>query len=77
MCSSDLRLFDRLAARGFCVAAAGMTLPNDASIGLHSAMGFEPVGVFRHIGYKHGRWHDVAWMQRELAPAPDSPRDPR
>jgi phosphinothricin acetyltransferase len=71
------RLFERLAARGFCVAAAGMTLPNDASLGLHRAMGFEPVGIFRRIGYKHGRWHDVAWMQRALAPAPDQPADPR
>ena len=71
------RLFDRLTARGFCIAAAGMTLPNEASTGLHRAMGFEPVGVFRRIGYKHGRWHDVAWMQRELAAAPDAPGDPR
>jgi L-amino acid N-acyltransferase YncA len=70
------RLFDRLADRGFCVAVAGMTLPNEASVGLHRAMGFEPVGVYRRIGYKHGRWHDVAWMQRELAPASDAPRDP-
>jgi hypothetical protein len=24
------------------------------------AMGFVPVGTYRHIGWKHGRWHDVA-----------------
>jgi L-amino acid N-acyltransferase YncA len=71
------RLLDRLAARGFCMVVAGMTLPNEASVGLHRAMGFEPVGVFRRIGYKHGRWHDVAWMQRELAAAPEAPPDLR
>ena len=59
-------LFARLAARGYRTAVAGMTLPNEASTGLHEALGFEPVGVFRRIGFKHGRWHDVAWMQRPL-----------
>jgi phosphinothricin acetyltransferase len=59
-------LFERLAARGYRRLIAGMTLPNDASEGLHRAMGFEPVGVQRQIGWKHGAWHDVAWMQRPL-----------
>ena len=44
-----------------------MTLPNDASVGLHRAMGFEHVGTYRRIGFKHGSWHDVAWTQRILA----------
>jgi L-amino acid N-acyltransferase YncA len=59
-------LLARLAARGYRVAAAGMTLPNDASVGLHRTMGFEPVGTYRRIGYKHGAWHDVAWAQCAL-----------
>lgn len=65
-------LLDRLAARGFHMAVAGMTLPNEASVGLHRAMGFEPVGVWRRIGFKHGAWHDVAWSQRQLANGPPS-----
>ena len=44
-----------------------MTLPNDACVGLHRVMGFEPVGVFRGVGWKPGRWHDVAWMQPTIA----------
>src|SRR3954451_7115648 len=59
-------LLARLTARGFRMAIAGMTLPNDASAGLHRALGFEPVGTYRRIGYKHGAWHDVAWTQRPL-----------
>ena len=59
-------LFARLAARGYRTVLAGTTLPNEASVGLHAALGFERVGVFRRIGWKHGRWHDVAWAQREL-----------
>jgi phosphinothricin acetyltransferase len=69
-------LFARLADRGFRTAAAGMTLPNDASLGLHRAMGFEPVGTYRRIGWKHDAWHDVAWMQRRLAAGQDPPSEP-
>ena len=60
-------LFVRLADLGFRRAAAGITLPNDASVGLHTAMGFEPVGTFPRIGWKGGAWYDVAWMQRDLS----------
>jgi L-amino acid N-acyltransferase YncA len=70
-------LFERLAARGYRTAAAGMTLPNDASVGLHRAMGFEPVGTYKRIGWKNGGWRDVAWAQRELAPVEDTPPEIR
>jgi L-amino acid N-acyltransferase YncA len=69
-------LFRRLADRGFRVAIAGMTLPNDASVGLHRALGFEPVGTYRRIGFKHGSWHDVAWTQRTLADGEEPPVEP-
>jgi len=70
-------LFARLAERGFRTAVAGMTLPNDASVGLHRAMGFEPVGTFRRIGWKHDNWHDVAWSQRTLVTGQDRRAEPR
>jgi phosphinothricin acetyltransferase len=71
-------LLERLCSQGFRVACAGITLPNDASVGLHQAMGFEPVGIYRRIGWKAGAWHDVGWWQLELAPATDSvPPEPR
>ena len=70
-------LFERLTQRGFCMAVAGMTLPNEASVGLHRAMGFQTVGVYRRIGYKLGAWHDVEWMQRPLAAASPPPPEPR
>ncbi|HET9138310.1 GNAT family N-acetyltransferase [Actinophytocola sp.] len=69
-------LFDRLATRGFRTAVAGMTLPNEASVGLHRALGFEPVGTYRRIGWKHGAWHDVAWTQRAIAAGDDPPAEP-
>jgi L-amino acid N-acyltransferase YncA len=70
-------LFERLTHRGYRMAVAGITLPNEASVGLHRAMGFEPVGTNRRIGWKHDAWHDVAWLQREIAPGQDPPAEPR
>jgi L-amino acid N-acyltransferase YncA len=66
-------LFARLTERGYRMLVAGMTLPNDASVGLHRAMGFEPVGTFRRIGWKRDAWHDVTWTQRQLVTADDPP----
>ena len=66
-------LLPRLSERGFRTAVAKMTLPNEASVGLHAAMGFRPVGVHTRIGYKHGAWHDVAITQLELVPGDGPP----
>lgn len=66
-------LFDRLRERGFRMACAGITLPNEASVGLHQHLGFELVGVNREIGWKQGAWRDVGWYQLELSPAPNGP----
>lgn len=40
---------------------------NDASVGLHQALGFTMIGRARALGYKLGQWRDVVYMQRELA----------
>jgi L-amino acid N-acyltransferase YncA len=60
-------LFELMACQGFRIACAGITLPNDASIALHRALGFEHVGIYRDIGWKAGAWHDVSWWQLRLA----------
>ncbi|MFC7595963.1 GNAT family N-acetyltransferase [Terrabacter sp. GCM10028922] len=69
-------LLERLAARGYRMAAAGMTQPNEASGRLHEALGFELVGTFRDIGWKHGGWHDVTWVQRRLGDPDADPTEP-
>ncbi len=66
-------LFERLRERGFRMACAGITLPNEASEGLHESLGFEQVGINREIGFKEGAWRDVGWYQLELAPAGEGP----
>ena len=72
-----LALFSRLAGRGFREALAGIALPNDASVGLHHALGFTDVGTYRRVGWKLGRWHDVLWCQRSLATDEGPPSEPR
>jgi phosphinothricin acetyltransferase len=67
-------LFEILPLQGYVNAYAGVTLPNPASVGLHTAMGFELVGVYRQVGYKCGVWHDVGWFQRPLQPQPVAPQ---
>ena len=62
-------LFDVLRELGYVTALAGIALPNEASVGLHEALGFAPVGVYRSIGYKLGAWRDVGWWQLELSEA--------
>jgi L-amino acid N-acyltransferase YncA len=55
-----------LLGAGHHAAFAGIALPNDASIGLHEAIGFTPVGIYREVGWKMGGWRDVGWWQRLL-----------
>jgi len=53
-------LFDAMAGEDVHRIAAGITLPNEASVRLHRSFGFEPVGIYREVGHKFGRFWDVA-----------------
>ncbi|HEY7340515.1 MAG TPA: arsinothricin resistance N-acetyltransferase ArsN1 family B [Ktedonobacterales bacterium] len=70
-------LFDILRALGFYNVYAGIALPNPASVALHEAMGMIPVGVYRHVGYKAGMWHDVGWWEGALRQPSADPPPPR
>ena len=41
-----------------------------------TALGFTPAGLYRDVGWKHGRWHDVAWVQKTISVAADPPVEP-
>jgi L-amino acid N-acyltransferase YncA len=71
------RLLPELRALGHVTAFAGIALPNPASVGLHTALGFTPVGTYRAAGFKAGRWHDVGWWQLPLREPPERPEEPR
>ena len=63
-------LLDFLGRQGFHAAFAGITLPNENSVGFHEAMGFVHLGVYREVGFKHGAWHDVGYWRRPIADGP-------
>ncbi len=62
------RLFAHLKTLGLVNVYAGITLPNPKSIAFHQAMGFEPIGTYKAIGYKFEAWHDVTWLGLRLEP---------
>ncbi len=68
-------LFACLRVLGYFKAYAVIALPNDASVGLHEAVGFRHVGTFDDVGYKLGRWHPVGYWELTLQP-PSTPREP-
>jgi L-amino acid N-acyltransferase YncA len=70
-------LLDELAQLGYFQAFAGIALPNAGSVALHESVGFEPIGVYRNVGHKHGAWRDVGWWQRPLRPLATPTSAPR
>ncbi len=69
-------LFDILREQNYCVAYAGICLPNPESVGLHEGMGFKLGGVFPANGYKLGGWRDVGWWHYRLTPILSDPPEP-
>ncbi|MEH2394565.1 MAG: arsinothricin resistance N-acetyltransferase ArsN1 family B [Nostoc sp.] len=63
-------LFQLLQLQGFYNVFAAIALPNPASVAVHEAVGFSPVGVFCKVGYKFSEWHDVGWWQLSLQQQP-------
>jgi len=59
-------LFRSIANEDLERIVAGITLPNTASVRLHTRFGFRPVGVFTRVGRKLGRFWDVGWFERPL-----------
>ena len=70
-------LLEVLRLQGFRMAVGVIALPNDASVSLHQALGFQQAAFFERVGYKLGRWHDVGWWQLALGDASANPPPPR
>ncbi len=69
-----LELLARCTDQGFrlMVAVIGDSA-NAASIGLHSACGFQPAGKLPNVGWKHGQWVDSVLMTRPLGDGATTP----
>jgi phosphinothricin acetyltransferase len=59
-------LFAALDPESVHTIVAGVSLPNPASLALHSRLGFRPVGVFHAVGRKFDKFWDVAWFERPV-----------
>jgi L-amino acid N-acyltransferase YncA len=70
------QLIPEIRALGYVSAYAGIALPNPASVALHEAVGFAPIGVYRDVGFKLGQWRDVGWWQLPLREPPTEPAEP-
>lgn len=62
-----------LALQGFINVYSLVTQPNEKSMALHAARGFEIVAVYEETGFKLGEWLGVADLVKRLAPLPDVP----
>ena len=51
-------------AAGIWTLQAGIFPENTASMRLHQRCGFRVVGIRERIGRRHGRWRDVALLER-------------
>jgi phosphinothricin acetyltransferase len=56
-------LIEAARERRFHAILAVIDAANEPSIRLHAKFGFERVGLFREVGFKFGRWLDVAYME--------------
>ena len=63
-------LIRRATDYGYHVLIGGVTTEQTASMRLHESLGFTKVAHFREVGFKFGRWLDVAYFQMLLPPNP-------
>lgn len=59
-------LIAELRQRNLHCVIGGAALPNPASVALHEKLGFSKVAEFREVGFKFGRWIDVAYWELVL-----------
>ncbi len=71
-----MSLFEILREQNYCVAYAGICLPNLESVGLHESVGFVLGGIFPANGYKMDAWRDVGWWHFRLRPISANPPEP-
>ncbi|MGZ6007035.1 MAG: N-acetyltransferase family protein [Rhizomicrobium sp.] len=60
-------LFGALSGEDIHRAFGGITLPNEASVALHKAVGFQHIGTYNEIGRKFGKFWDVALYLRPMS----------
>lgn len=64
-----------LKAQGFLNMNACIATPREedeyltlGSVRFHERLGYRMVGEFTQVGYKFGRWYNMAWMEKTIGP---------
>jgi phosphinothricin acetyltransferase len=65
-------LIETARQRDLHALVGGIDATNTASIALHQRLGFQHVGTLPQVGFKLGRWLDLAFYQLLL----ETPREP-
>lgn len=65
------RLIEQAARQRLHVMVGCIDADNHGSIRLHQRLGFRHAGTLRQVGFKFGRWLDLALYQRLLEPPAD------
>lgn len=55
-----------LKKQGIRKVFAVVTSANAASVAFHKAIGYQEAVVYRDVGFKHGAWYDVIWLEKQL-----------
>jgi len=71
------QLIPTLRRQGFVNLYAGIGLPNPASVAIHESLGMSLIAVYEKVGWKIGRWVDVAWYGTRLVDASADGSPPR
>ena len=69
------RMLAILEAQGFRAIVAVIALPNDASVALHKALGYEHKGTLENLGFKQDQWRDVSFWELQLGEPDTAPTD--
>jgi phosphinothricin acetyltransferase len=59
-------VLDAVQAEGIHRAYAVVTLPNEASIGVHEALGYRRVGTLDEVGFKGGTYWTTVILEKRL-----------
>ncbi|MBA3772720.1 MAG: N-acetyltransferase [Ramlibacter sp.] len=65
-------LIEEARKQGYHMMVGGIDVKNEASIRLHTQLGFTPCGIVKQAGFKFGTWLDLAFYQLIF----DTPADP-
>ncbi len=59
---------DMLLRQGVRKVYAVVTSANAPSVAFHKAIGYKEALVYENVGFKHGKWYDVIWLEKQLCP---------